>query len=189
MFAGMFYSQSTTAHDTTALPLCNTNLSVCGSSFAHVNSLRTQNVRDLLMRQTRSPAILDNWFLSQLLLPNRQEDVVTGRTWLRWPWNNSVILSTVRNGRWRHYRCVPAADGRSDLTRQSSPCFPSQHDRYNATGCFFFATIVPVKPSAGVAISLLHITAVQYYSYSLFLYRNRLGFFWIQVTIVPVVLW
>lgn len=90
---------------------------------------------------------------------------------IRWAANQrDRHASGVRNGRWRHYWCVPAADGRSDLTRQSSPSFPSQHNRCNATGCFFFATIVPVKPSAGVAISLLHITAVQYYSYSLFLF-------------------
>lgn len=127
------------------------------------------------MRHTRSPAILDKRFLSQLLLPNRQVNETVGEThWQTEPDPGdpgiTVILSTVRNGRWRHYWCVPAADGRSDLTRQSSPSFPSQHNRCNATGCFFFATIVPVKPSAGVAISLLHITAVQYYSYSLFLF-------------------
>lgn len=37
MFADMFLLPAT-AHDTTAVPLCNRNLSVCGSRAAHANS-------------------------------------------------------------------------------------------------------------------------------------------------------
>lgn len=147
------------------------------------------------MRQTRSPAILDNWFLSQLLLPKRQVNETGRKT--QWqaepdPGDPGITLSFSQQLEMEDEDTI-------DVFQQQTGgrIWPigrlhvSPHNTTDTTqpAAFSSRSIIPVKPSAGVAISLLHITAVQYYSYSLFLYRNPLGFFWIQVTIVPVVLW